>query len=95
MDRIRVCSRCGGGNYPVKAIRVEADCGGFREVGKREGVSEADADVHFEETKAQRWRLYFKAGENGQVVIRGLRFFSSRGEIFCQNYPTYLMNEDK
>ena len=92
MNRICVHSQCGGGLYPVKAVRVEAETEGFNEVGKDENVSEDEVDVSFMEVKAKRWRLSFKPDESGQVVIRGLRFYSSQGEIFSQLYPTYLVN---
>jgi hypothetical protein len=93
--RIRVHSQCGGGLYPVKAIRVEADMQGFKEVGRVESVLKDEVDVAFREVKAKRWRLYFRPDESRQVVIRGLQFYSSHGEIFCPNYPTYLMNAKK
>ena len=92
MNRICVHSQCGGGFYPVKSIRVEAETEVFKEVGRNEDVSKDEAEVNFMEVKAKRWRLYFKPDESGQVVIRGLRFYSSQGEIFSPNYPTYLIS---
>ncbi len=93
MNSICVLSQCGGGYFPVKAIWVEADMQGFKQVGEKQNVIKDEEYVTFKQVKAKRWRLYFKPDEGGQVVIRGLRFFSERGEIFCPLYPTYLITK--
>ena len=93
MNKICVLSQCGGSHYPVKAIRVEADLQGFQQVAEKQNITEDEEFVSFEEIKAKRWRLYFQPDESGQVVIRGLRFFSKQCEIFCPLYPTYLVKE--
>lgn len=90
LNRIRIYSQCGGGLYPVKAARVEADINGFQEIASIENITSDEADVCFEELKTKKWRLILKPDDSGQVVLRGLRFFSSQGEIFCPKFPMYL-----
>lgn len=92
LNRIRICSQCGGGLYPIKAVQLEADMDGFQEIALIENITSDEADVCFEERKSKKWRLYMKPDESGQVVLRGLRFFSSHGEIFCPKFPTYLVD---
>ncbi len=91
MNSIRVQSQCGGGNHPIMAIRVEANTSDFVEVARREEPLGDEEDISFKETKAKQWRLHFLPDDSGQVVIRGLGFYSSQGEFFCQKYPTHLM----
>ncbi|MCK5000755.1 MAG: hypothetical protein KAS23_14530, partial [Anaerohalosphaera sp.] len=93
MNRICVLSQCGGGSFPVKAIRVEADVKGYNRLAENLNVTEDEEYVIFEQTKAKRWRFYFKPDRSGQVVIRGLRFYSRQGEIFCSMYPTHLIKK--
>jgi hypothetical protein len=94
LDQIRVHSQCGGGLYPVKAMKVEVNQEGFKEVIAIDNIPTDATDIRFDEVKSQTWRLYFKPDESGQVVIRGLQFFYSGGEIFCPKFPTYLMHSD-
>lgn len=95
MNRICVHSQCGGTNYPVMALRVESNTRGFVEVARREKPLADEEYISFNEIKAKQWRLLFLPGDSRQVVIRGLRFYSSQGEFFCQRYPTYLMSKRK
>lgn len=95
MNRICVQSQCGGGYHPITAIRVEANTGDYVELaGKQEPLTDEEY-ITFKETKAKQWRLHFLPGESKQIVLRGLRFYSSQGEFFCQMYPTHLMIEKK
>jgi hypothetical protein len=91
MNRICVHSQCGGANHPVMALRVESNTDGFVEVARRDEALADEEYISFSEVKAKQWRLHLLPGESGQVVIRGLRFYSSRGEFFCQRFPIYLM----
>ena len=95
MNRIRVQSQCGGGYHPITAVRVEANTGDFVEVASKDEPLGDNADISFKETKAKQWRLYFLPGDSRQVVIRGLGFYSSQGEFFCQKYPIHLMTKKK
>ena len=93
MNRICVQSQCGGAFYTVKAMRLEAEADRFNEVARVEMVQGDEAYISFNEVKARQWRLWFKPDESGQVVIRGLRFYSSQGEIFSHLIPTYLISK--
>ncbi len=67
-------------------IAVLADAG-FQEICKR-AIDSPDAYVSFPPQTGAVWRFSFLAGSSRQVVIRGLRFFSSpTNEIFCPTYP--------
>lgn len=93
MNMIRVQSQCGGGNHPIMAIRVEANTSDFVEVARREEPLGDEEDISFKEIKAKQWRLHFLPDDSRQVVIRGLEFYSSQGEFFCQKYPIHLMTK--
>jgi hypothetical protein len=95
MNRIRVHSQCGGGNRPITGIRVEANTGGFIEVARIEKPLGDEEDISFKEVKAKQWRLHFLPGDSKQVVIRGLEFYSSQGEFFCQKFPIHLIRKKK
>jgi hypothetical protein len=90
MNRIRVYSQCGGGLYPLKAVRVEAKVENFEEIAKIDNTASDETDVRFKAVKSKQWRLCLKPDLSGQVVIRGLRFFFPEREIFCPKIPTYL-----
>jgi DNA-directed RNA polymerase subunit RPC12/RpoP len=49
-----------------------------------------DERVPFAFTRAQYWKLDFKTGSSGYVVVRGLQFFSGSEEIFCPLIPCQL-----
>jgi hypothetical protein len=77
------------GKYHIaQEVRIEALTeDGFTEACQEELVS-ADAYVSFEGQKSDVWRFSFRAGPSKQVVLRGVRFFSSAtNEIFCPTYP--------
>jgi len=95
MNRICVQSQCGGGYHPITAIRVEANTGDYVELAEKHEPLTDEEDITFKETKAKQWRLHFLPGKSKQIVARGLRFYSSQGEFFCQMYPTHLMTEKK
>lgn len=95
MNRIRVQSQCGGGYHSIAGIRVEANISGFVEVARRDEALGDEEDISFGEIKAKQWRLHFLPGDSRQIVIRGLGFYSSRGEFFFQKYPVHLMYEKK
>jgi hypothetical protein len=95
MNRISVESQCGGGHHSIAGIRVEANTGNYVELVRRQEPMKDEEDVSFKETKAKHWRLHFLPGESNQIVLRSLRFYSSRGEFFCQMYPINLMTKKK
>ena len=95
MNKLIISSQCGGKHHPIMAMRVEANTHGFAEVSKIEKPLADEEAVSFNEIKAKQWRLHFRPDDSGQVVIRGLRFFSSRGEFFFPKYPMYLKTKSK
>lgn len=95
MNRISVQSQCGGGYHPIKAVRVEANTGDYVELAGKQGPITDEEDITFKETKARQWRLHFLPGESKQIVLRGLRFYSSKGEFFCHVFPTHLISKKK
>lgn len=95
MNRISVHSQCGGGYHPIAGIRVEANTGEYVELAEKQESMKDEDGILFKETKAKRWRLHFLAGESGQIVLRGIRFYSTGGEFFCQTFPADLMTKKK
>ncbi len=85
----KVCihSQYSGQYHRATAVRVQAmQSSGFKDVCQQP-LFTRDAFIEFPPTIAQTWRFHFRAGTSRQVVIRGLRFFSPGGEIFCRDYP--------
>ncbi len=95
MNRICVQSQCGGGYHPIKGVRVEANTGDYVELAGKQKPLTDEEDITFKETKAKQWRLHFLPGESKQIVLRGLRFYSSKGEFFCHVFPTHLISKKK
>lgn len=91
MNKILIESQCGGGYGPVQGVRVEANTGDYIELARNEKPFSDEQAISFNETRAKQWRLHFLPGESKQIVLRGLRFYSSRGEFFCQLYPMHLI----
>jgi hypothetical protein len=95
LDRIVVHSEHSGRYNKALAVRVQAANEGTVEVDAGEEfrdvttapLSAADAAVRFRPTKAERWRLFFQAGPNGRVVIRGLQFYAGEDELFPPLIP--------
>ena len=86
LAKIGIHSRCGGKHHPVKAVRIQAKVGGGFANVCNEAISSPDACISFTEHTAEKWRFFFSAGQSEQVVIRGLRFFSPKCEIFSPDY---------
>ena len=87
LNKICVHSRCSVRDYPAQEVRIQAKIdSGYMDVSQQE-LSGADAYVSFAKQKAATWRLHFRTDKSGQVVIRGIRFFSPQCEVFNQNYP--------
>ena len=86
--KVAVHSQHSGKYHRAHEIRIQAEKEtGFVDVC-REPLTSADAYVSFPKHKAVVWKFFFRAGPSKQVVIRGLRFFSSpTNEIFCPTYP--------
>ena len=86
--KVAVHSQHSGKYHMAREIRIQAEeHGGFVDVC-RKPLTSADEYVSFPKHKAAVWRFFFRAGPSKQVVIRGLRFFSSpTNEIFCPTYP--------
>ena len=94
LTRITVLSQCSGDKYPVTSIKVQP-CNNdiYKTIGEVQESDKDQQDVIITPTKAKKWKLLFRPDQSGQVVIRGLRFYSEKCEIFCQKYPTYLLEK--
>ncbi len=86
--KVAVHSQHSGKHHMAHEVRIQTEeQEGFVDV-HREQLTSADAYVSFPKHKAVVWRFFFRAGSSKQIVIRGLRFFSSpTNEIFCPTYP--------
>ena len=86
--KVAVHSQYSGKYHRAREVRIQAEEEeGFVDVCQ-EPLTSADAYVSFPKHKSAVWRFFFRAGSSKQVVIRGLRFFSSpTNEIFCPTYP--------
>ncbi|MBI4542538.1 MAG: hypothetical protein HY705_05870 [Gemmatimonadetes bacterium] len=87
LDRLVVHSQHSGAYHAATGIRVQvAGNGSYRDVVTRD-LARADDDVPFAPAAARTWRLSFRAGESGQVTIRGIEFFSGVDEVFPRCPP--------
>jgi Tfp pilus assembly protein PilZ len=88
LTRIVVHSQHSGQYHIAKAVRVAVGDNGehLRQVIET-NLDSADSDVSFPTTKARVWQLELRAGESGQVTLRGLQFFSGEDELFPPLVP--------
>jgi hypothetical protein len=88
LTRVAVHSQHSGEYHAAEAIRilVRDSTERFREVA-RVNLKAADDTVTLRKTKGQVWELRFLAGRSGQVVLRGLQFFSGDDELFPPLVP--------
>lgn len=88
LTRMAVHSQHSGEYHIAKELRVAVkDSGGkFHRVCKAD-LKGADDTVALPKTRSQVWRLEFRAGESGYVVLRGLQFFSGDDELFPPLVP--------
>ena len=86
--KVAVHSQHSAKYHQAHEVRIQAEEEeGFVDVCQEPLIS-ADTYVSFSKHKSAVWRFFFRAGSSKQVVIRGLRFFSSpTNEIFCPTYP--------
>ncbi len=88
VDRIGVHSQHSGVYHAAAGVRVEAAVDGrFLQLIARD-LSLVDDEVRFAPTAARAWRLSFRAGPSGAVVIRGLDFFSGDEAVFPRCPPS-------
>lgn len=88
LDQIKAYSQHSGQHHAAKMVQVEAQ----KPTGKfdfvtRVAADKPDTDVTFSATTARIWKLSFKGGNSNHVVIRGLRFFHGKAELFPPEGP--------
>jgi hypothetical protein len=88
LTRIVVHSQHSGQYHIAEAARVGVGHSPehLRQVTEA-NLGSADCDVSFPATKARVWQLELRAGDSGQVTIRGLQFFSGDDELFPPLVP--------
>jgi hypothetical protein len=82
LTKIGVHSQHSGEAHAARAVRVHAMIDGTLKRLIEQDLQKVDSYVSFPETEAKTWKLSFRPGESGKVVIRGLRFFSAEHELF-------------
>ena len=87
LDELAVHSQHSGLYHAATAVRVEArpPDSDYAEVTAQPVA--VDDRVHFTPTTSRAWRLSFRPGDSGMVVIRGLQFFVDGGEVFPPFVP--------
>jgi hypothetical protein len=87
LNGIGIHSEHSGKYHPVKRVKIQVwDSGGYRDVYAGD-INSINDYVSFPFTTGQNWRLFFKAGKSGMVVLRGLRYFSGELELFPPLIP--------
>ena len=83
LTRIRLYSGHSGQYHPVKAfsVSVPTATGSQNSLANHE-LKSFDGEVTFPATESQRWHLEMTPGESKTIVLRGLRFYSGKTEIF-------------
>lgn len=84
---VGIHSQHSGKYHRAESVRLEARVDNSYAVLTTRDLSSSDARVSFPATTATHWRFGFKTGKSGRVTIRGLRFYSTDGEIFPQLIP--------
>ncbi|MCE5186088.1 MAG: hypothetical protein LLF76_08190 [Planctomycetaceae bacterium] len=51
------------------------------------GVSSPEMELSFEPQTIEGIRVQFQAGTSGRIVLRGIRFYTDTGEVFCPDFP--------
>ena len=87
LSRMSIHSQICGITHEATAVRIEAKKGDAFKPVLEQPLSSANAQVAFGPATGQTWRLRFKAGSSGKVLIRGLRFFEGDEEIFPPFVP--------
>jgi hypothetical protein len=82
LNRVLVYTEHSGQDHRAHEVQVEKQTRGAFKPVVHALMLHRDADIEFPSAKAQRWRIAFKAGPSGQVVVRGLRFFLGDEEWF-------------
>jgi hypothetical protein len=84
LTRVIVCSGCKDRQGAVRAMRIEVkdQAGKFREVAKAK-TKGADSSIKFAKTQGREWRFGFEAGDSGEVILRGMRFFVGDDEVYA------------
>jgi hypothetical protein len=83
LTSIKIHSQHSGNAHAAEAVRiaVRESGAGFRPVIATK-LRSVDATVSFPKTTGQEWQLELQAGHTQYVVLRGLRFFSGKDELF-------------
>ena len=88
LDRVRIDSRCAGGDGAVAQVQVVAETskGVFRTVAAVAGDG-PQQDIAFAKTEAKSWGLKLVPKNNNYVILRGLRFYAGDREQFQALIP--------
>jgi hypothetical protein len=83
LTRIRLYSGHSGQYHPVKAfsVSVPTATGSQNSLANHE-MKSFDGEATFPATESQQWHLEMTPSESKTVVLRGLRFYSGKTEIF-------------
>jgi hypothetical protein len=88
LTRIVVHSEHSGQYHIARTVRVAVGDNGEHVLQVIEtNLDSADGAVSFPTTKGRVWQLELRAGESGQVTLRGLQFFSGEDELFPPLVP--------
>ncbi|MCY2989316.1 MAG: hypothetical protein NTY19_15785 [Planctomycetota bacterium] len=87
LNAMRIYTEHSGQYHRAHRARIQVQKGNeFEDVVERD-LEAADATVSMSPTRGQTWRVHLLAGPSKIVVVRGLRFASSSGEIFPPAVP--------
>jgi len=81
LTRIRIHSQHSGVNHAAVGARVFAMGQGDFRLLTEQPLASADAEVPFTSTSSKFWRVDLKAGQSGEVLLRGMKFFSGSDEL--------------
>jgi hypothetical protein len=83
LTKIQLYSGHSGQYHPVKAfsVSVPTATGSQNSLANHE-MKSFDGEVTFSGTESQQWHLEMTPSESKTIVLRGLRFYSGKTEIF-------------
>ena len=89
LAKIGIYTQHSGQYHPANRGRVQVkktDADDFRDVVEND-LRTVNALITLPETRGKTWRVHLRAGPSKIVVVRGLRFFSPKEEIFPPPVP--------
>ena len=93
LTMLRVYSGCADRDGAARAVRVSVkDAEGQWRQLREEKIKASEGSITFAKTHGSEWKIEFEPGDSGYVIVRGVRFFVGKDELFP---PLVVYGEDR